>query len=174
MRKIILAILISIISLTSCGFARVDRGIATVRIRGVECDYRLSWEVFLDSEVSERELEDIEYEIADNISRSIRLLVNITGSSDEALDTFKEQYHNFNLYEFRIGGVYENTRKSQVTFSARKSMPQSGTRKYCHIRQPHQAVQRVVCGKIQQVSSANFQATIKRICRSPRTLGHKR
>ena len=105
MRKIILAILISIISLTSCGFAPVDRGIATVRIRGVKCDYRLSWEVFLDSEVSERELEDIEYEIADNISRSIRLLVNITGSSDEALDTFKEQYHNFNLYEFRIGDI---------------------------------------------------------------------
>ena len=105
MKKIILIILISIISLTSCGFAPVDRGIVTVGIKGRDCDYRLSWEVFLDSEVSERKLEDIEYEIDDYISRLIRLLINTTGSSDEALDVFEEQYHNFNFYEFRIGNI---------------------------------------------------------------------
>lgn len=105
MKKIILVILASIISLTSCGFTPMDRGIAIVRIRGVECDYRLSWEVFLDSDVSERKLEDIEYEIADYIYRLIRLLVNTTGSSVEALDVFEEQYRNFNFYEFRIENI---------------------------------------------------------------------
>lgn len=105
MKKIVLIILISILILTGYGFTSVDRGIATVRIQGEDCDYRLSWEVFLDSEVSERELEDIECEIADYINRLIRLLVNITGSSDEALDTFEEQYRSFNFYEFRIGNI---------------------------------------------------------------------
>lgn len=105
MKKIALVILISILILTSCGFTQVDRGIAVVKVRGEECDYRLSWEIFLDSEVSEREMEDIEYEIADYIGRSIRLIKNTTDSLDEAFDTLKEQYNNFNLYSFRVRDI---------------------------------------------------------------------